>query len=158
MKSKQLLVMIAAAGTLVCGAALASDIYRYVDDDGNVSYGDRPSGEPTEQRMALVSQPTDNAAVQASYNARYGASEEEEVNGGIGDSVAEEEPMTRAQRVAAARERADQCDKYRTQLETLISSRRLFREDAGGERTYLEEAEVQQARDKAQELVVENCD
>lgn len=150
--------MIAAAGTLVCGAALASDIYRYVDDDGNVSYGDRPSGEPTEQRMALVSQPTDNAAVQANYNARYGASEEEEVNGGIGDSVAEEEPMTRAQRVAAARERADQCDKYRTQLETLISSRRLFREDAGGERTYLEEAEVQQARDKAQELVVENCD
>ena len=164
MNTKKLLITVAAAGMLVCSTVSASDIYRYVDENGNISYGDRPTGEPTEQRMAMVSQPTNNAAVQERYNARYGQAAEEtteetpEVNGGIGDRLAEEEPMTRAQRVAAARERDAKCEKYRGQLETLVSARRLFRQDDNGERVYLEGDEVMQARAKAQDLITEHCE
>ncbi len=160
MKRKQLLAIIALGASLATGPALASDIYRYVDEDGNVHYGDRPTGDPTEQRMAIVSRPTDNSVVQARYNTRYADPESsgETTDPTTIEPAGNSEPLTRAERAKARQDRANKCQKYRDQLETLMTSRRLFREDADGERSYLEEDEIQEARDKAQELVVENCD
>jgi len=59
---------------------------------------------------------------------------------------------------AAAKARADQCQKYRDQLETYVTSRRLYREAENGEREYLDDKEVQEARTKTEELIVEYCD
>ena len=42
-------------------------------------------------------------------------------------------------------------------LKTMLESRRVYREDAAGERSYLGEAERAEARSKAEELIKETC-
>ena len=53
------------------GITLANDIYKWTDEDGNVHYGDRPSGDSSEERLAISSKPTDTAMVQARVESRY---------------------------------------------------------------------------------------
>lgn len=166
MKLKQLLVVIAAAATLHAGDALAGDIYRYTDAEGNVHYVDRPTGVPSEQRMAISSKPTDPSQVQARVSARDSrnqpGSRSAGTRGTAADTEADEdgaaEKLTRAEKKAARREREQKCQTYRDQMEMLVTSRRLYRADENGEREYLGEAETQEARDKAQELIEANCD
>ena len=44
--------------------AFADNIYKWTDAEGNVHYGDRPSGAETEIRMNLTYNRTDNDAVE----------------------------------------------------------------------------------------------
>lgn len=145
-----------ALAALGAGTVLAGDIYRYTDADGNVHYGDRPAGVPSEERVAISSKPTNPAEVQAraQANSRNETAEEE----GSGADAADDDRPTRAERAAAERERDEKCQQYRDQLETYVTSRRLYRETEDGEREYLDEQEVLEARSKAEESVREHCD
>ncbi len=161
MNAKKLTATVAAAFVLVTSSSFASDIYRYTDEDGNIHYGDRPTGAPTEERLAIASARTNNDAARAYMEQRYALNqpaEEPAAQSTIPEEVVEEEEMTRAERAAEQRERAQRCQQYRDRLETFMTSRRLYRESDDGEREYLEENEVQEARDRVQELINENCD
>ena len=57
------------------GIAFANDIYKWTDEDGNVHYGDRPTGDATEERMAISSSSTDPSKVQARAQSRYAPKE-----------------------------------------------------------------------------------
>jgi len=153
---RELILAAAAAAVLGSAPVLAGDIYRYTDADGNVHYVDRPTGASDEERLAISSRPTNPQQVQARAATRYGDRGAE--TGDAGGADADDEPATRAERAAAAKERAQQCQKYRDQLETYVTSRRLYRETADGEREYLDDTEVQEARSKTEELIVEHCD
>ncbi len=160
MNSKKLTATVAAAFVLVASSSFASDIYRYTDEDGNVHYGDRPTGAPTEERVAIASARTDSAAARAYMEQRYSLNqpaEEPAAQSTIPEEVVEEEEQTRAERAAEQRERAQRCQQYRDRLETFVTSRRLYREN-DGEREYLEEGEVAEARERVQELINEHCD
>lgn len=135
----------------IAGSALAGDIYRYTDAEGNVSYVDRPTGAPTEERVPILSKPTDPTQVQARLQSRFGRADAD-------SGEMEEDPPTRAERAEAERQRAEKCQQYRDQLETYLTSRRLYRETSDGERQYLDENEILEARSQAEELVVEYCD
>jgi hypothetical protein len=89
----------------IAGSALAGDIYRYTDADGNVSYVDRPTGAPTEERVPISSKPTDPTQVQARAQRRFSRAD----NSG----EMEEDPPTRAERAEAARQRTEKCQQYR---------------------------------------------
>lgn len=134
------------------GAVLASDIYRWVDDEGNIHFGDRPDGEQAE-RLEIESRPTDPARVQAMNEAltveRYKAQEAK--------SVAAAEQSTAAELRAEADERAMKCTTYKAQLEAYTNNRRLFRESADGERAYLTDAEIDATREGAAKKVAEFC-
>jgi hypothetical protein len=152
MNSKKLLLALAVASTL-CTSVLASEIYRYTDDDGNVVYLDRPTGEPGAEHLNIASKPTNNDAVQASVQARRdtaatAALEKQEQNA---------QNMTRSEKRAAAVAKQQQCESYRAQLSTLSTSRRLYRADENGERVYLDESQSQAALNKIQALISENC-
>lgn len=132
-------LLIACLATLSVGSATGGEIYRYVDDDGNVHYVDRPTGAPDEQRLSIASEPTDAAAVQARVAARRSAA----------DNDAEAE--------AARAEQEEKCRDYRDRLERYVTSRRLYRENEAGERVYLDEAQRREARAKVEELIAKNC-
>lgn len=157
MNRKTLLLSIAAGATLLAGSVLASDIYRYTDAEGNVHYVDRPTGEPTEERVAILSRRTDTTQVQARAESQTGRPATAE---GEPPAAGAEAPkkQTRAERRAAAAEKAEKCQTYRDQMETLVTSRRLYREDENGERVYLDESQTQEARDKVQQRIEETCD
>ncbi len=153
MNSKQILLTMIAASTLCVSTVLASEIYRYTDENGVAIYVDRPTGDPTEQHLNVSSRNTDNVAVQAMVQTRQDAAMAE------AEREAEEgdEELTRGEKRAAAAANQQQCDGYRDQLETFVTARALYHEDASGERVYLNEEESQEARDRMQTLIDENC-
>lgn len=152
MNRKQTLV-IALAASLVAGSALAGDIYRYTDADGNVHYVDRPTGAETEQRLAIVSKrPSAGTAPSRSAPAATAAATPVEPAAEPATTK-----KTRAEKIAEKKEREERCANYRARLETMVTSRRLYREGDDGERDYLSDAEIDEARAKAQQLVEENC-
>ena len=158
MKRTRLLITVAAATTLCASSVMAAEIYKYTDENGNVHYGDRPSGNTAEETVHVASQRTNNAAVQAAFNERYAPKPEPQGQAAETGEAEKEEKLSRADRRAAAAERAQKCESYRSRMETILTSRRLYREDENGERVYLEDNERQEARDKMQELIEKYCD
>ena len=147
--------LIAAAALIafaVSTAALASDIYKWVDEDGNVHYGDKPIGTQSE-RMAIASSATDparvNAATRATADARTAAAERRE------ERIADE--AARAEQRAEAEQRAQQCADARAAMQRFITARRVYQEDENGERVYLDDAERQAARDRVENQISEHC-
>lgn len=147
-------LMITVAVALIAGGtALAGEIYKWTDENGNVHYEDRPLGGEATERVDIVSRSTDNSAVKASIDARRDrVAAREEAKAGRAAAEAE---AAKAQ--AEAEDREQKCAQYRARLETYLQSSRLYREDASGERTYLDEKQILEARAKAQEKIQEYC-
>ena len=150
--SKLALGCAVAALTLAAGAS-ANDIYRWVDAEGNVHYGDRPSGAPTEQRIALSYARTDGGAVEKRVQARLDAQAVRDEERALADKAAQEA----AEEAEIAAERVKKCESSRARLETYLQSRRLYRADENGERVYLDDEQRQEARRKVEEQIAEFC-
>ena len=153
MNAKRLLLGFAVLTLTMGSAAMANDIYKWTDENGNVHYGDRPSGSATEQRMAFSYRRTDTGALQQrvkSHADSVAARQERR-------STVTEEKKAAEERAAEAAAKEKKCDSYRAKLETFIQSRRLYREDENGERIYLDEKEIQESRTRVEEFISENC-
>jgi hypothetical protein len=136
------------------GATLAGEIYKWVDEDGTTHYVDRPTGDPTEERMNVASRNTNSGSVQASVEARrerVAAREEARAK-------KSEEQSAAAQAKADKEKRAADCQMYRARMESFLQSQRLYREDESGGREYLDEAQILAARNKVQDKIQETCD
>jgi len=153
MKNSRLLVGLAVAAMTFAGGALANDIYKWTDADGNVHYEDRPSGAATEERLALSYRRTNTDLVAQSVQSRVDAQTERDE----AKAAAAEEAKSAETNAAEAAGRQKKCDSGRAQLETLAQSRRVYREDADGERVYLDDKEIQKTRQRVEELIAENC-
>lgn len=140
--------------TLLATAPLsANEIYKWTDAQGNVHFGDRPNGDNS-QLMAINSRSTDRAAVQ-NQNVVRAESRAEKAEAKAAAAV---EEKTAAEELAAAEElRSERCSKARQQMQKMVTSRRIYREDEAGERTYLDEVEMQAARNKVESQITEYC-
>ena len=151
---QRLALMLTVAVALAAGStALSGEIYKWTDENGNVHYEDRPLGGEGTERVNIVSRSTDNAAVKASIDARrarVAAREEEKAN----QAAAAADTAKAAE---DAEDREQKCSEYRSRMESYLQSQRLYREDANGERTYLDESQIQEARAKVQEKITEYC-
>jgi hypothetical protein len=151
MKRKFLVLVLSAAA--LASSAFAGEVYKYVDDNGNVHYEDRPSGESGEERMNITYTGTSSAAVTAQVKRRENYME----------ALDEARKETASQREAEAQartemeQRAAKCQEHRARLESYLQSRRLYRENDAGEREYLDEEQVLEARRKVEEAIQENC-
>lgn len=140
--------------TLLVAAPLsAQEIYKWTDAEGNVHFGDKPSGDNS-QLMAINSRPTNRAEVRGQNTARAEARAEQKAakaEAAAAEKVAAEE-------LAAHEEaRAERCSKARQQMQKMVTSRRIYREDEAGERVYLDEVEMQAARNKVEGQIAEYC-
>lgn len=153
MKSKRLALLCAVTAMTVAGGAMANEIYKWTDENGTVHYGDRPSGAATEERLAMTFTRTDNAAVQQRVQARVEATATRQE----ARSAAAQAQVEAAEKEAEAAERAERCDKARARLEQFLQSQRLYRMDENGERVYLDDAQRETARQKAEEQITEYC-
>lgn len=141
------------AGAVAAAGAAASEIYRFVDSEGNVHFVDRPSGVPSEERLDVISSRTDNAAVRANVQARLDRQAERQAE----RTRAQEDAKAAADDAAAAARREQQCTEYRERMETYLRSTRLYRENEAGEREYLDESQMMEARDNLQAKIQETC-
>lgn len=153
MKGKRTLAALVAMAVIASSGAIASEIYKWTDENGTIHYGDRPSGDASEERLALTYRRSTAGSVERQVKAqsdRRAAREEARAAAGAEAQQAEE---VRAE----AEAKQQRCEKYRAQLETMLQARRLYREDENGERKYLDDEQRQEARTKAEELIAENC-
>ena len=151
MKCRYATAALLALALTVPAAALASDIYKWVDEDGVVHFGDRPAGDADVELLQVASEPTNPAEVRARVEARRSASAEPAADPTGAQDLTEEEIE------AQERERAEKCTLFKERLQKFLTSRRLYREDENGERVYLDEEETLAARAEVQEKVLEYC-
>ena len=153
MKRKQLLIGFAVLALTASSSVAASEIYKWVDEDGNVHYEDRQSGAASEQHLALSSQRTDGSAVQQrvdAYAERQAAREEARAEA---DAEAQKAEDAQAE-VEANRKK---CENYRAQLQTIQLEAPLYKEKPDGEREYLDDSQREEARTRTQELIAKYC-
>jgi hypothetical protein len=146
-------VLAVIAGFIACAAAQAGDVYKYIDATGKTMYTDKPipgavlvssSQRPVEsaQRAFATQQANANAQLNAT-NQRIAAAED---NQRIADTVAKD----------LAASRAERCKQARDDYTKSIQSRRMYREK-DGQREYLNDAELAQARVDAARAVETIC-
>jgi hypothetical protein len=124
---------------LLAGAASSADIYRSTDAQGNVSYSDRPQGTDSEFVFVAVPRP-------ASTPPRPRAEAARPADEGTDGEEAAAEP---APREPTAEERASNCEIAREREQRYAESHRLYRSLPNGEREYLNDAEIDEARARA---------
>ena len=131
--------------------ALATEVYRSVDENGHVVYSDRP-GELTERVVVrpVVDTFAASSARESGDDNRAQATAADPSLAGVnsGETASQDDAAERARNCEVARERA----------ETYSMSRRLFRTLPDGEREYLSDAEIEDARTRAQSDVANWCD
>jgi len=139
--------------SLLAGSAMAQTIYRSVDDDtGKVSYSDRPNF--ADEEIELRVQPTNRAKVTkqvAANQEQYAAAADDR------KSAEEEQAMLTEEAGKVAADRRANCDMAKDQAEQYATSRRLYRDLPNGERDYLNDKELTQARVDARRQVDEWC-
>jgi hypothetical protein len=146
--------ILAVIAGLTCVTANAGDVYRYVDERGNTMYTDKPI--PGAERVTSVAPKPPEAAARA-YSQQQAAT-----TGQLGASnqriAATQENQRVATTVAKDLEatRADRCKKARDHYQNTIQSQRLYREKEG-QREYLSDAEIAQARMDAARSVETIC-
>jgi hypothetical protein len=135
-----------------CSLVAASEIYKWTDENGNVHYTDTPVGESSEI-VPITSRRTDNVAVQQQTQARLAR------KAAAAEEAAEEAEAGPTPEEIAAQEqdRREKCAMYRERLTKFVQSRRLYRETENGNREYLDETQMQQARARVQAQVEEYC-
>jgi hypothetical protein len=153
MKGKRIVLSFAVMAMTLAGGAAANEIYKWTDAEGNVYYEDRPSGADTEERLSMTYNPTNNSIVQKRVERRVEAQTAQRE----AESVAAAAQKEDAENAAADQARQEKCDRSRARLESYLQSRRLYSTDAAGERVYLDEAQRQEARQKAEEQITEFC-
>lgn len=139
--------------SLLAGLATAQTIYRSVDDEtGKVSYSDRP--EFADEAIELKLQHTSSAEVTervAANQEQYAAASEDR------KSATEEKAMLKEEAGKVAADRQANCEQAKAQEERYSTARRLYRDLPGGERDYLNDKELTQARVDARRQVDEWC-
>jgi hypothetical protein len=143
-----------AYGTLLLAflgtAAFGADVYRSTAPDGTVSFSDRPQGADAE--FVFSATPRGRAATpQAPGNAPAAAGDAPPEAPAAPTASAGPNP----QQLRA--ERQKNCDVARERQQQYQLSRRLYRTNAAGEREYLDDAAVAQARAKAAQDVEDWC-
>jgi hypothetical protein len=142
MRHSKILAVI--AGVLISSAAQAGDVYKYVDERGNTLYTDKPIPGAVRVATASVRPPE---VTQRSYASQQAASARQltDSNQRIADAQSDQRiASTVAKDLEATR--AERCKQARAAYQQSINSRRMYTEAKDGQRTYLSDAELSQAR------------
>ena len=142
------------ATLLLClvSAAAAAEVYKWVDEQGKVHYGDRPPGQGTpSDRLVLPPAPSADAEIveRAFMRRRLLDAFEAERR---------EQQQTQAEADAAERELESRCARIEQQLVRFKRANVVYTEDENGERVYMSDDQRARAADRARDWIAEHCD
>jgi len=139
--------------TLTLASAASADVYRYIDPRGNVQYTDKPALLPA-QKLAVQSRPTDATEVEAGSAAEQARTAA--ADAARQQAAARQADQNKAGKVTATA-KAEQCVKARERNDAYSTSKRLYETLPDGERRYLTDAELDDARARAEKAVADLC-
>lgn len=153
MNRKRCVLILTAFSVATATPALAGEIYKFVDKEGNIHFVDRPSGQSGEERMQLTYARTSNSAIEGQIKSRQAYMEARD--------KAREEQLTQREAEETLRveerKREAECQEHRARLESFLQARRLYRQNDAGEREYLDDSEMLEARRKVENKIAETC-
>jgi uncharacterized protein DUF4124 len=143
------------ASVLLCEATQAGDVYKYTDERGNVQYTDRPmpgavkiaSGSVRPPEVAARSYASQQSATSQQLNASNQRIAQSSDDQRIASNVAKDLEKSRVER----------CKQARDAYQSNINHRRLYRTDKDGNKVFLSDAELAQARMDAAKDVEAIC-
>jgi uncharacterized protein YaiL (DUF2058 family) len=152
-------VLLLAVLGLVVGSTANAQMYKWVDRDGKVRYGDTP---PSGANASTVKPPPAGVAVPAP------ASKEGDKKGPLTPEEQAQAFRMRQAEAKTAAEKAEReqqekaakdasCEQSRAYLRTLQSGQRISRTNASGERYFLDDGQVAQEVAKEQHTVQAAC-
>jgi Domain of unknown function (DUF4124) len=140
--------------SLLAVSASQADVYRFVDSNGQVQYTDRPETLPAELLAKIKSQRTDNSAladrVAADLRARDTAAKTQEASGKVAADKAKADQVTAA-------DKANRCTQARNHYASVTSTGRVFTVDDKGERSYLDDSQLDKTRAAAKQQMDTWC-
>jgi hypothetical protein len=146
---------------LLAAASAGAQMYRWVDKDGKVRYGDTPP--PGAKTSSIKAPQSGGAAPQAPA-----ASSKDAKKGPLTPAEQEQEYRKRQAEARKAAEKAESesqskndlseaCTRSREYVASLQSGQRIARTNPSGERYYMDENQVAQELAKAQQAVQKSC-
>jgi len=144
--------------TLLPLSVSLADVYRSIDAQGHVLYSDTPT--PGAELVKVNSSAQRSGAQYSSLSATPKPAATPPAQARSDDSSrsqASREEAKRAVQTDEAQTRADQCKKATDVYQQDILARRIFNQGADGERTYLSDADADQARVNAKLAMDEAC-
>lgn len=149
--------MLRSACFLIASLAVISssyaDVYRFVDAKGQVQYTDRPELLPA-QRLNVQSQRTDTVAVAQRIAEENKQREADAKAQQSTDKAATDKSKT--QQTTSA-DKAERCTKARQRYDEVMTAQRIFSTDANGERVYMDDKQIDQARASAKQMMDTWC-
>ena len=140
--------------SLAAGTALGAEVFRTVDENGVVSFSDRPGQGPSE-RVVVVTPPA-NGGRSASAPGAGIADAAQARNDSVPDATGEAAPEQPSAEERSA-QRARNCEIATERAERYRNARRLYRELPDGEREYLDDDEIDAAKADAESDLATWC-
>ncbi len=134
----------------ITGASLHAGVYKWVDEQGKVHYGDRPESAQSQQLQIQSAPPPDPDAVERMERSQRMLNE-------YSDDQAEQKKKREAREQEEARRKAN-CELARKRLDDYEHASTLYVTDPNGERRYMNEDEQKKALDISRAEVKKWCD
>jgi Domain of unknown function (DUF4124) len=147
-------LLLLVASLLVLGSAQASEVFVTKDAQGRLIYTDRPESLPA-QKVNVATKQTDTVEVQRQYDARMKSyAEADQAKAEASKQAAE----GRQAKELSAADKAKRCLEARARYEQVMTAQRLYEPGATeGERRYLDDKEIDLAREHSKRVMDEFC-
>ena len=139
-------------GVLLPGLASAAGVYKWVDEHGNVHFGDRPQGEGAESVQIRESSPDSHnqQRVEKLIRAQEARRKQKEQD----EEARQKEEAERA----TAERHAEYCKQVRKNLQTLKTGGRIYKPLDDGERHYFNDEEMVAEIKRLEAAIAERCE
>jgi hypothetical protein len=135
---------------LLPAGAVATEVYKWVDENGKVHYGDRPAGSQSEKVEVKATPPTQD------HDAPAREERTRKLLDQLSDERAEQEKQ-QAERAEEAAKRKQECALAKKRLENYRNAGYLYKKDKNAERQILSNEERAAAEAEAQKIVDQWC-
>ena len=155
MRTARYLVLLA----LVAAAAHGAEVYRFKNPDGTVTYSDRPTNDNAD--VINVQGPHANAASGQRSSAQRTAPQNtasRAAPAAAPEAPAQPAPLTGPTSAELREKRQKNCEIAKEREQRYELSRRLYKTNEKGEREYLDDKSVAEAKAKAAQDVKDWCD
>lgn len=140
---------------LMLPLVIQAAVYKWIDDEGNVHYGDKPTlSEPS------VEVEVDDIVSVPLYDSNEGSMSREERRERLLQSMEEdrlEKKQQREQQQALKQQNRKKCNRYRDRMRHYERASGIYRLDEGGSRVYMSDADRAKATKNLQKKINKYC-
>jgi hypothetical protein len=154
---KKLLVLIAICAALFASLVAQAQVYKWVDKDGKVQYSDQPpppgaSKADAQKVTSVVTTVTSGGSSAPGKTLQDRAKESDKARSDGADKQKKDDDAAKI-----AQQNQEACNSAKQSLKTLQAGGRITTTGADGEKTLMDDDQIQQEVGKAQKAVADAC-